>query len=173
MVCHTAALKKWRKETVRQVWLEQGVESDKELPNNLIMNNNCLIALAKNGELLQDKFSLIDFLKPWYGMEKYANKLLACIKKNNKYSTTPDLPSRSERKAILTAAQSLKKLKGLDDLVITEEAHMTTLQDFWFVKNRKSNTITKAHLNKAIDTRKKAKEKEDQANKKPSLKIRG
>lgn len=64
MAFRIAAFKKWRKETAKQVLLEQDVESDEELPDNLIMNDNCLIALAKNGELLQEKSSLIDFLKP-------------------------------------------------------------------------------------------------------------
>lgn len=137
------------------------------------MDDNCLITLAKNGELLQNKSSLVDFLKPWYGMERYVDKLLACIKKNSEYSTTPDLPSRSERKAILIVSRSSKKLKGLNNPVIAEEARMTALRDSWLVENRKSNAVTKARLKKAADAKKKAKEKEDQAKEKASLKIRG
>lgn len=103
-------------------------------------------------------------------MERYVNKLLACIQKNSKHSTTSDLPSRSKKKAILTAVQSLKKLKGLDDSVIVEEAYMIALQDFWLVKNGKNNATAKAWLKKAVDTKKKAKKKEDQAKKKTKFK---
>lgn len=46
------------------MWLEQRVESDEELLNTLIIDNNYLITLAKNKELLQNKSSLIYFLKP-------------------------------------------------------------------------------------------------------------
>lgn len=61
------------------MWLEQNIESDKKLPDTLIMDDNCLITLAKNRKVLQDKSSLIQFLKPWYGMKKYANKFFTCI----------------------------------------------------------------------------------------------
>ncbi len=60
--------------------------------NNLIIDDNCLIVLAKNGELLQGKLSLINFLKLWYGIERYTDELLVCIQQNNAYSGISDLP---------------------------------------------------------------------------------
>lgn len=63
MAYRTVALKKWRKETADRVWLEQGVEEDEELPDNLIMDDDCLIALAKSGDFLQDLSSLINFFE--------------------------------------------------------------------------------------------------------------
>lgn len=173
MACRTAALKKWRKATADRVWLEQGVDSDEELPDTLIMDDNCLIALAKNGEVLQDKTSLIQFLKPWYGMERYTDELLACIQQNSSCSATPDLPSKSERKAILTAARNSKKLKGMDDPLLAEEARMIALRDSWLVENGKANAATKARLKKAAEAKKKAQEKLDQAKEKAKSKEQG
>lgn len=34
------------------MWLKQGVVSDKKLPDTLIIDDNCLITLAKNEEVL-------------------------------------------------------------------------------------------------------------------------
>lgn len=45
------------------MWLKQGIDSDKKLPDTLIIDDNYLIALAKNEEILQDKTSFIQFLK--------------------------------------------------------------------------------------------------------------
>lgn len=155
------------------MWLKQGVNSDKELPDTLIMDDNCLIALAKNREVLQDKTSLIQFLKPWYGMERYTNKLLTCIQQNSFCSTTPDLPSKSERKAILITARNSKKLKGIDDHLLAEEARIIALRNSWLVKNGKANIATKTCLKKAAEAKNKAQEKLGQAKKKVKSKKRG
>lgn len=103
-------------------------------------------------------------------MERYINKLLAYIEKNNKYSTIPNLLIRSEKKTILIVTQSMKKIKGLDNFVIVEEACMITLEDFWLTKNKKDNVVTKAHLKKVTGAKKKAKEKKDQVKKKAKSK---
>lgn len=51
MACQTLKLKECKKETVARLWLEQRVDKNEKLPNNLIMDDICLTALAKNGEL--------------------------------------------------------------------------------------------------------------------------
>ena len=43
---------------------------EEDMPDSTIMSDTCLVALAKEGESLQDRASLVDFLKPWYGMEE-------------------------------------------------------------------------------------------------------
>lgn len=95
---------------------------------------------------------------------------MAYIEKNNKYSTTSNLLSKSKKKVILTAIWSSKKLKSLNNLVIAEEAYMTVLQNFWLVENRKSNIATKTCLKKVTDAKKKDKKKDNQAKKKAKSK---
>lgn len=68
MVYRALALKQEKKETAARVWLEQIVDEDEELPDSLIMEDTCLTALAKKRKLLQDLFSIVEFLKPWYKM---------------------------------------------------------------------------------------------------------
>lgn len=143
MACQTIKLKEWRKETAARIWLKQGVDEDEELPDNLIMDDTCLTALAKNGELLQDLPTIIEFLKPWYGMARYAEEILVCIQKNSSFIDLPDLPTKAERKSTLAAARTSKKLKGLDDPVLAEESCMTAMRDAWLVDTGKANAATK------------------------------
>lgn len=103
-------------------------------------------------------------------MEKYANKILACIKKNSEYSTAPDLLSRSEKKSYFDNSSEFEKLKGLDNPVIVEKDCMTGLQDFWLVENRKGNVATKAYLKNAADAKRKTKEKENHVKEKAKSK---
>lgn len=52
-------------ETSRRLWLQEGIDADvKNMPDSLVMSDNCLLALAKRGGLLQDQASLVAFLKP-------------------------------------------------------------------------------------------------------------
>lgn len=51
------------------------------MPDNLILSDCCLLALAKDGELLQDESSLVDFLEPWHGTADFAEEILVCIQK--------------------------------------------------------------------------------------------
>lgn len=97
------------------------------MPDSAIMSKTCLVVLVKQGESLQDCTSLVDFLKPWYGMEEYADKILKCIQENSSYST--DALPKSKRKATLKATRISKKLKYMDDPIIKEEASMTALKD--------------------------------------------
>lgn len=76
------------------------------MPDNLIMPDDCLLALAKLGGFL-DQDQLVDLLKPWYGISKHAAELLIVLQKNRPYldiQTPPfELPPRSERKSTLIA----------------------------------------------------------------------
>lgn len=109
IACRIAGLKKWRKETSRRLWLQEGVDED--MPDSLVMSDDCLLALAKSGELLQDQASLLDFLKPWYGMAKHAEEILVCIQKTRSHSEYPELPSKAEREAILKAERASTTIK--------------------------------------------------------------
>lgn len=104
-----AGLKKWRKETSRRLWLQEGVY--KYMPDSLVMSDDCLLALAKSRELLQDQASRLDFLKPWYGMAKHAEEILVCIQKTRSHSEHPELPSKAEREAILKAERASTTIK--------------------------------------------------------------
>lgn len=146
------------------------MDEDEELPDNLIMDDTCLTALAKNGELLQDLPTIIEFLKPWYGMARYAEEILVCIQKNSSFMDLPDLPTKAERKSTLAAARTSKKLKGLDDPVLAEKSRMTAMQDAWLVNTGKANAATKARIKKAADAEKKALEKREKIKKKEKAK---
>ena len=41
------------------------------MPYNLIISDNCLLTLAKNAAVLINLKSFIQFLSPWYKMEKH------------------------------------------------------------------------------------------------------
>ena len=169
IACQTAALKKWRSQTSTHQWLELGVNAKEEnMPDSAIMSKTCLVALAKQGELLQDRTSLVDFLKPWYGIEKYTDEIFKCIQENSSYST--DALSKSERKATLKAARTSKKLKYMDDPVIKEEASITALRDQWLIERGKAGPATKAQVKKAATAEKKLIEKQEKLRQKKRAK---
>lgn len=89
-------------------------------------------------------------------MKRYINELLTYLQQNNFYSTIHNLTSKSENKAILTMAWSLKKLKGMDNPLLVQEVCIIAFQDFWFVKNKKANVVIKVHLKQVADAKKKA-----------------
>lgn len=107
IACRIAGLNQWRKETSRRLWLQEGLDADAEnIPDSLIMPDTCLLALAKDGEPLEDQSLLVHFLEPWYDMAEYAEEILICIKKNSFHSGYPGLPSKAEREAVLKAARA-------------------------------------------------------------------
>lgn len=77
IVYQTAALKIEKKETSEYLWKQEGV--DRLMPHNLIMLDNCLLALAKNVGVFVDLESLIQFLTLWYRMEKHHLSILAYL----------------------------------------------------------------------------------------------
>lgn len=153
----TAALKNWRKETSERLWKEEGV--DKPILHSLIMLNNCLLTLAKNAIDLIDSESLIQFLVPWYRMEKHHLGILVCLQ--NTFPSSPNIAFKLERKAVLKAVQASKKIKYMDDPVIAKAAKITTMKDQWLVQQGKATAETKAQLKKAIKGEKKEREKAD------------
>lgn len=52
---------KWEKEIAKRIKLEQYIKSDQKLLNYLIMDNNCLIALAKIKEYYTTNLLLFNF----------------------------------------------------------------------------------------------------------------
>lgn len=76
------------------------------MPDSLIMPDTCLLALAKDGKLLEDQSLLVHFLEPWYGMAKDAEEILIYIKKNSFHSGYPGLLSKAEREAVFKAART-------------------------------------------------------------------
>lgn len=147
-----------------------------EMSDNLIMPNDCLLALAKSGSFL-DQDQLINFLKPWYGTFKYIAKLLIVFQKNRPYLDTQillfKLITRSKRKSTLIILWTSKKLKNLDDLVLAEEACIIILQDKWFTKQGKAIPETKIWMKKPAKAEKKMVEKQDKAKvKSQTLEIR-
>lgn len=98
------------------------------MPDNLIMLDNCLLALAKSRSSL-DQDQLVNFLKPWYDISKHTAELFIILQKNQPYLDTQislfELPLKLERKSALIALWTSKKVKNLDDSVLAEEACMT------------------------------------------------
>lgn len=174
IACRTLELRKWRKETATKVWHAKGVVE--EMPDNLIMPDDCLLALAKMGGSL-DHDQLVDFLKPWYGISKHAAGILLVLQKNRPYldTETPpfELPPRSERKSALIALRMSKKRKNMDDPILAEEARMTELRDKWLIGRGKATPETKARMKKAAAAEKKMVEKQEKAKaKNQTLEIR-
>lgn len=117
------------------------------MPDNLIMPDDCLLALAKSGGFLdQDQF--VDFLKPQYSISKYTAELLIILQKNRLYLDIQippfELSLRLETKSAFIVFRMSKKLKKLDYPVLAEEACMTALQDKWLTKQEKAISKIKA-----------------------------
>lgn len=84
------------------------------MPDNALMSDSCLLALAKDGGLLHDIPTLLQFLKPWsQRISTYADEILLCLQENSPLSNAPldptiVQPTKAERKAVLKAARTLK-----------------------------------------------------------------
>lgn len=48
---------------------------------SLIMPDCCLVSLAKSGGTLKLE-DLLEFLEPWHGINKHANKIFQCLEMN-------------------------------------------------------------------------------------------
>lgn len=121
-------LKEWRREVVTKLWKEEGLAPIYiiKAPDDIIMPDDCVLALAKNAEDLTNLETLISFLKPWYGVaDQFAKGILACIQKtiastpmaiSNNPTSIPvssnyKIHSQVEQRAMLKAARALKKLR--------------------------------------------------------------
>lgn len=75
------------------------------------MSDDCLLELAKSGELLQDRALLVNFLEPWYDTAKHAEEVLMCMQKTSSHSEYPELPSKVYRETIHKAARASTTIK--------------------------------------------------------------
>lgn len=103
----TAALKNWKKETSKRLWKEERV--DKPIVYSQIMLDKCQLILAKNLTDFVDLESLIKFLVSWYGIENHHLGILAYLLST--LPSSPNVTSKLERKAVLTATRASKKIK--------------------------------------------------------------
>ena len=61
-----------------ELWRKDGVVDT--MPESLLMSDQCLTRLAKEGESLDEKVKLDDFLRPWPDLKEFADEIFACIK---------------------------------------------------------------------------------------------
>lgn len=94
---------------------------------SLIMLNNCLFAIAKNVDLLINEKTLIQFLIPWYRIEKHHLAILAYLEST--FPSNNNKISRIEQKTALKAVQAFKKVNFLNNLVITKTTKIIALKD--------------------------------------------
>lgn len=141
MAFMTSELKKWRKAKSKAYWLDQGVED--EMPESVLMTNDCLMALVKKSKDLDDEEKVYEFLQPWPSSRKYYDEIFACILQSNSQATKP------QRKEALKEARARKKAKFMDDEVVTAAARITELRDQWLLKYNKMTPDLKARLKKA------------------------
>ena len=146
------------------------------MSDSLFMLDACLIALAKLGEIF-DLDQLIEFLKPWYGVAKYADDIFLCLQKKSASALGLDLPpseipSKAQRKATLKALRNSKKLKYMDDPLVAEEARITALRDQWLVAWGKVTPATKAQMKKVADAEKRLAKRQDKGHEKAKAKNR-
>lgn len=157
MACRTAELTKWRKARSDELWREDGVVDT--MPESLLMSDQCLARLAKEGESLDEKDKLDDFLQPWPDLNEFANEIFACIKRSSSHGDKEVIPTKVQRKEILKAARASKKAKFMDDPTIAGAARITAMRDEWLINNHKSNPGLKARLKKAKQAEQKQKAK--------------
>lgn len=127
----------------------------------MIASDSCLLALAKNGELLTNENEVYTFLQTWYGVDKYTKAIWACIQANSSHGTL--VPTKAERKTALKAARASKKAKYMDDPAVAETARLDALRDEWLIQRGKSSPAIKARLKKAASEEKKQQSKLEKA----------
>lgn len=162
------ALKQWRTETSIQLWNTAGVT--RAMPENLVLPDCCLVALAKS-EKLSNLTELIKFLEPWHSISKHAQKIFHCLEKNcpplNSNAEPPkaNLLSKTEQKLALQALRALKK-KTTQDLLAAKEAQIVALRDQWHITQDKARPETKVRIKKMTAAEQKLLEKQEKARKK-------
>lgn len=130
----------------------------KQMPDNTLMSDSCFLALIKDRGRLNDLLTLIQFLKPWsLCIATYTDKILLCLQQNFPPLTKDFVvrPTKAKCKAILKVARTSKKLKFMDDPLITEQVQAVELKDKWLVERGWAPPKTKAQIKKATDAEKK------------------
>ncbi len=70
-------LTKWRKAKSEAVWRENDLDGILE---SLLMSDQCLLALAKEGEKFDERAKLQEFLQPWPDLEEDVDELFICLR---------------------------------------------------------------------------------------------
>ncbi|MCJ1470688.1 hypothetical protein MMC07_009335 [Pseudocyphellaria aurata] len=141
------------KQECARLRMEPGI---KWLSHSVVMPDSCIAALAKSGDNLLDTAALISFLVPWNcAAKRYCEEILTCLRRNSsRVHSEPNnrpksMPSDAERKATLQAARLSKKLKHLDDALVTKAWRIDALRDQWRMENEVADDATKARVKKA------------------------
>lgn len=158
IACRFAALTEWRKEKSEAVWSKDGLDG---MPESLLMSDQCLSSLSKEGEQLDDEAKLQDFLQPWPDLIEYIDEIFACICRSSSHGDSSMTPSKAQRREVLKAARASKKIKFMDNPTIAEAARIITMRDQWLISNNKTNSDLKVRLKKAKEAERKQKAKLD------------
>lgn len=162
IACRIATLKEWRKAKSKALWLKDGMEE--QMPDTLLMSEQCLLDLTKQGEEFNEKDKLVDFLRPWLDLDEFVDEIFDCLQGSSPQSQDP--PTKAQRKSILKAARASKKAKFMDDPTVAEVAQITALRDPWLLKKNKMNLDLKACSKKAKVAEQKQQAKLDKARQK-------
>lgn len=84
----------------------------------------------------------------------------------------PDVTFKAKKKATLTAGQNFKKLKYLNNLLLSKKSCMIAMQDAQFVNTNKANTAIKTQIKKVAKTEKKILEKKEKIKEKEKAKLK-
>lgn len=99
------------------------------MPESLLMSNLCLTQLAKEGEKLDKKAKLDDFLQLWPDLAKFRGEIFACIQQSSSYGDKELILTKVQKKEILKAVWASKKVKFMDNLTIIEATQNTFMRD--------------------------------------------
>lgn len=72
------------------------------MPDTLLMSEQCLLDLAKQGEKFDEKDKLVDFLRSWPDHDEFIDEIFDCLQKSSPQGQ--DLSTKAQRKSILKAA---------------------------------------------------------------------
>lgn len=118
---------KWQNAIINKLWRENRVVDI--MPELLLMSNQCLTCLANENENLDKKAKLDDFLWPWPDLDKFADKIFACIQRSSFYRHKEVISTKVQRREILKAARTSKKAKFIDDLTIAEATQIIAIRN--------------------------------------------
>lgn len=145
MACRSASLTKWRKPKSEALWSQDGLD---DMPESLLMSDQCLFSLTKEGEQLDKRAQLQDFLWPWPDLDEYVDEIFTCICQSSSHGDSNTTPSKAQRREILKAARASKKIKFMDNPAIAKASRITKMRDQWLISNNKTNPDLKARLKK-------------------------
>lgn len=71
------------------------------MPDTLLMSEQCFLDLAKQGEELDEKDKLADFLRQWPDLDKFVDEIFDYLQRSSPQGWDP--PTKAQRKPILKA----------------------------------------------------------------------